>query len=177
MMKTIQVCKTIMLLGITLITSSAVAVDDVKMRFVSSEKQQPAIKAGKVQAVAVLDLVINASEGKAKSVEMRSMKVVNTFAPKVFARSSKAESQGWKVTINGKRTASFMINSPLDDIEIENLDKANSPYSVVRESGPVQWTLVVPLYKDGESLGAETIEIDDMTNKSRLLSVPLTNRK
>ncbi len=165
----------------SLITSTAFAqlatqveVKTPKLLTTAGEEQQ-VIKPNKEQQVAVVDLVINASEGTAKSIELRSVKLVNSFAPKVFARQTEERNEGWKITIIGQETASFTVTNPLNDIEIENPENANSPYSMVKPSGPVEWTLIVPLYKDGKPLGAKTIEIQDIANKNIKLSVALNN--
>lgn len=147
---------------------------DSPPKFVTGGKQQPMARPDNQQQVAVLQLVINAEEGVAKKIDLRSTKVINSFAPKVTSRKTE---DGWRISVKGKRNISYVINNPLDDIEVENPEGSKSPYSKVRLSGPVEWTLIVPLYKDGKTLNASDIIIQDTKNENIQLKVSLNEKR
>ena len=165
------------------IISTAVVADQVLStsinmpRVLNAQEQKPVIKPDSQHQVAVLKLIINSDKGKAQGIKTQSVKIINSYAPKVFARQSKENRDGWKITIKGAKSVSYMVNNPLNDIEIENPDDFKSPYSMVRESGEVEWTLIVPLYKDGESLNAREVMIQDTTNANIKFSAMLDNIK
>lgn len=120
--------------------------------------------------VAVLELLLTLQEGRTTEARLKSARRINSFAPKVFAR----QGGDWKVTISGAQSASYFINDPATDIEVENPPDDRSPYSQVRLSGVQDWTLVVPLYgQDGESLGAREITITDVRRRREILRAPI----
>lgn len=144
---------------------------EIKMpRIVNAQEQTRVVSPERHHQVAVMNIIINADKGKAKSVELKSIKVINSYSPKVFSRQTKADTSGWRVTLNGDTTTSYMVNSPLSDIEIENPEGSKSPYSMVLESGPVEWTLVIPLYRDGKLLNVKQVVIEDSENRDIKLS-------
>lgn len=126
---------------------------------------------GSDRQVVVLDLMLYAERGRTIAGDVASARRIDSFAPKVFARKG----GDWKVLLLGDREASFTINDPASDVEIENPRGSKSPFSEVAMSGSFSSTLVVPLYGlQGEWLGAQEIEIVDMrTNKTILwTSIP-----
>lgn len=113
-----------------------------------------------------------AAQAAPRQVTARVTKVqmVVTAAPKVFARSAGE----WEVRLIGRTPLSYRIPNPLTDIEVENPPGSKSPFSQVEPSGPVPVQIVVPLTRDGRTLGVQTIEIVDTATGQRIVSVPLT---
>ena len=133
--------------------------------------------------VAVLELEVTAAaapagaqgaaarQGAAPSYTARvgKVQVVNGAAPKVFARNS----GDWEVRLKGRTPVSYRIPNPLTDIEIENPKGSKSPFSQVEQAGPVPVQIVVPLSRDGRSLGVESIEIVDTVTGQTIVTAPL----
>ena len=116
--------------------------------------------------VVVLELMIYADKGRTVEAQVSSSRRINSYAPKVFARRG----GDWKVVLHGDRGASFTVNDPASDVEIENPRGYKSPYSEVAMSGYFSTTLVVPLYGlQGEWLGAKEIEIIDIRTDETIL--------
>jgi hypothetical protein len=89
--------------------------------------------------------------------------VIDSFAPKSASRTG----GDWEVLVVGERTLTFQIANPLY-VEVENPDDQEHPFDLVQLDS-YEWTLVVPLYDEGESLGAETIQITDLSTGATLL--------
>jgi hypothetical protein len=133
--------------------------------------------------VAVLDLEISAGAAAAPApgataaqparpqvtARVARARVVAGAAPKLFARNS----GDWEVRLKGRTPMSYRIPNPLADIEIENPKGSRSPFSQVVPTGPVPVQIVVPLTRDGRSLGVESIEIVDTVTGQTILSAPL----
>jgi len=95
--------------------------------------------------------------------------VITAAAPKVFARNSGE----WEVRLIGRIPVSYRIPNPLTDIEVENPKGSKSPFSQVEPTGPVSVQIVVPLTRDGRSLGVQSVEIVDTTTGQTIVAVPL----
>lgn len=119
--------------------------------------------------VAVLYLTLDADKGKLRRAKMERMVVVNANPPKVFARSNGT----WEVRLEGEQKASYRIRNPLQDIEVENESGSPSPYSQVELTGPVPVELIVPLSRDGKSLGVGRIQIMDTETGKVILDTPV----
>lgn len=96
-------------------------------------------------------------------------RVINAAAPKVFARNS----GDWEVRLMGQTPLTYRIPNPLTDIEIENPPGSKSPFSQVVPTGPVPVQIVVPLTRDGRSLGVQSVEIVDTTTGQIIVRAPL----
>ncbi len=115
---------------------------------------------------AVIELQLYADRGRTVDAKVESLRTIESLAPKVYARRG----GDWKVSIIGDREASFVVNDPATDVEIENPRGAKSPFSEVTMKGYFSTTLVFPLYgRKGESLGASEIEIVDTLTGRTLL--------
>jgi hypothetical protein len=114
--------------------------------------------------VAVVNIQLNIENGEVISARIVSSKRVNSIAPKVFAR----QSGDWVVTIEGDRTKSFFVANPAY-LEAETREGSKNPYTYVAEDGVLDWSLVVPLYADGEPLGAKSITIHDRRSEQIIL--------
>jgi hypothetical protein len=134
--------------------------------------------------VAVLDLVVSVAAAAAPApgasaaqaarpqvtARVSRARVATAAAPKVFARNS----GDWEVRLIGPNPVSYRIPNPLADIEIENPKGSKSPFSQVVPTGPVPVQIVVPLTRDGRSLGVQSVEIVDTVTGQRIVAVPLT---
>ncbi len=96
-------------------------------------------------------------------------RMIAATAPKVFARNS----GDWEVRLIGQTPFSYRIPNPLADIEIENPPGSKSPFSQVVPTGPVPVQIIVPLTRDGRSLGVQSVEIVDTVTGQRIVAVPL----
>ncbi len=119
--------------------------------------------------VAVLHLILHAENGKLREAMLERVLVVNATPPKVFARSRGS----WEVQLLGRQPARYRIQNPLDDVEVENPRDARSPFSKVTIEGTLPVDLVVPLSRDGKSLGVERIRIVDTESKRTVIDTPV----
>lgn len=113
-----------------------------------------------------------AAQAASRQVTARVTKarMIVAAAPKVFARSAGE----WEVRLIGRTPLSYRIPNPLTDIEVENPPGSKSPFSQVEPAGPVAVQIVVPLTRDGRTLGVQSIDIVDTVTGQRIVTVPLT---
>lgn len=138
--------------------------------FLSAEEQTPVKKPASGQEVSVLQVQLQ-SDGQTVHGRVLSQKVISSFAPKSVARSAGE----WEVRIKGRQELVYQIPNPLTDIEIERPDDKRQPFETVKTDS-YEWTLIVPLYHDGESLGARTIEVIDLSTQTTVLSTEVVQR-
>ena len=119
--------------------------------------------------VAVLDLTLDAEGRELRGAQVDRVQVVSANPPKVFARSRGS----WEVRLLGRQPQSYRIPNPLDDIEIENPADAPSPFSQVRPTGSFPFQLIVPLTRDGSSLGVDRIQLVDMETGRIVVDTPV----
>jgi len=149
-----------------LVGTMVVAAQDLELDlpgFLSAEEQQPVFTPEAGQEVVVLQVDLE-SDGQRVSAEVRSQEVITSFAPKSVARSAGE----WEVRISGERELTYQIPNPLLDIEVENPDDRDSPFEMVPTDG-YEWTLIVPLYHEGEPLGATAIQVVDIETGETIL--------
>jgi hypothetical protein len=103
------------------------------------------------------------------TARVTSSRVVSAAAPRLSANTAGE----WEVRLLGRAPLSYRIANPLADIEIENPPGGRSPFSQVVPTGPVPVQIVVPLTRDGRSLGVESIEIVDTASGQTIVTVPL----
>jgi hypothetical protein len=153
--------------------------DAIRQAKPNSTAQRPA----QTGQVAVLELELTSSAAPAVApgatagqaarpqvtARVARARVITGAAPKVFARNS----GDWEVRLIGETPASYRIPNPLADIEVENPPGSKSPFSQVAPTGPVPVQIVVPLTRDGRSLGVQSIEIFDIVTGQRIAAVPL----
>lgn len=155
--------------------------DAIRQAQQNSKGERPA----QTGQVVVLELEVSSAAGAAAaapgapaaqaaprqiSARVTSAHMIVAAAPKVFARSTGE----WEVRLIGRTPASYRIPNPLTDIEVENPPGSKSPFSQVEPTGPVPVQIVVPLTRDGRTLGVQTIDIVDTVTGQRIVSVPLT---
>jgi hypothetical protein len=95
--------------------------------------------------------------------------VVRAVPPKVFARSR----GDWEVRLIGEETTTYRMVNPALDIEIENAPGSEAPFSRVQPSEPVTVPIVVPLSRDGRSLGVRVIQIVDTATGRTIVETPV----
>ena len=139
------------------------------MDAVENTRKNTATRAQPSSQVAVLHLMLDAEKGKLRRATVERVVVANAVPPKVFARSRGT----WEVRLNGEQKASYRTQNPLEDIEVENPQDAKSPYSQVMPSGSVPFEIVVPLSRDGRSLGVERIQIVDTATGKTVIDTPV----
>lgn len=140
--------------------------------FLPADQQVPVATPAEGEQVLVVQVALR-SDGERVTAEIRSQEIVNTFAPKVVARSAGE----WEVRLTGERELSFLIPNPLLDVEVENPDDPNSPYDTVPTES-LDWTLVVPLYDEaGQPLGATSVEVLDVTTREVILQTDVAEQR
>lgn len=135
---------------------------------VRAEESRPAQPPTGVQQVAVLSIVFDVADGEIRSARVASSKRIASYAPKVFARRGGE----WEVIILGDTRRSFFVNNPVLR-EAEAHRTSNDRYEWVRESGLIEWPLVVPLYVDGRAIGARAITIRDTQTGATILQTDI----
>lgn len=135
--------------------------------FVTAEEEIEVQQPASDQQVAVLQIDLRSGEDGSVSAELVSQRVIDSFAPKSTSRTG----GDWEVRVVGERSLTFQITDPLN-VEVENPDDQDDPFDTIRLDS-YEWTLVVPLYDDGRSLGAKTIELTDLATGATFLQVPL----
>jgi len=146
------------------VAAVALAADELQLpAFLPADDQRPVMTPSAGQQVLVLQVDLTA-DGERVSGKVRAQSVVANFAPKSVARSAGE----WEVRVDGEKDLSYLIPNPLTDVEIEDPNDPNSPGSVV-ELNALDWTLVVPLYADGQSLGATSVQVVDVATKAVIL--------
>jgi len=138
-----------------------------KPDILSAGNLTPMVKPSEIQKVAIMKMTLTPN-GKKVGAKINSKKIIKGYGPKAFSRSGGT----WKVKILGERSASYYINNPLTDIEVEK-DPKKGTFQLVEVQKPMDWTLVVPLYKDGQALNAKTIEVHDMVSKQKIIHTQL----
>lgn len=108
------------------------------------------------QRVAVVDIRFEFDQGQVRSARVVETRRIASIAPKVFLR----QGGEWEVRINGSEENAFYVFSPAY-LEAETAEDAPNPYTSVARDGVVDWTLVVPLYRDGRRIELESIVIVD----------------
>lgn len=121
-----------------------------------------------LRQVAVLSIALDAVDGEIREARVNSSERIASYAPKVFARRG----GDWEVIIEGRSRASFFVNNPALR-EAEAHPSSNDRYEWVGETGLIEWPLVVPLYRDGRSLGARSITIRDTRTGATILQADL----
>jgi hypothetical protein len=138
--------------------------------FLSAKEETPVKKPESGQQVAVFQVQLE-SDGQKVQGRVLSQKVISSFAPKSVARSAGE----WEVRIKGQKDLVYQIPNPLTDIEVERPDDEKQPFEAVKTDS-YDWTLIVPLYHDGEPLGARTIEVVDLSTQTTVLSAEVPER-
>jgi hypothetical protein len=154
-------------LGVLAIGTIVVAQEFDLPGFVTAEEEIPVLQPESGQQVAVLQIGLQSEEDGSVSAELISQRVIDSFAPKSFSRAG----GDWEVRVVGETTVAFRIPNPLN-AEVENPDDPEVPFETVQLES-LEWTLVVPLYDEGQSLGAETIEITDLLTGTTILSTSI----
>jgi hypothetical protein len=77
------------------------------------------------------------------------------------------------VRVEGEKELRYLIPNPLLDVEVENGDKEDDPYDSVPTDN-LDWTLVVPLYADGQSLGATRVQVVDVASEAVIIDVEVS---
>lgn len=169
--------KTIAFLGISLLF--IVSVPGQEMVFPPGEpEKKPEIKfidppvpvrpPNDFRQVALLNIALRYVDGKVVASEVQSSKRINSIAPKVFAR----QGGDWLVTLHGGEEHSFFVFNP-GYLEAENREGASTPYTYVAQDGTVNWKLVVPLYRDGKRIEADSFSIKDRRTDEVILTSDL----
>jgi hypothetical protein len=142
--------------------------EDVIPSFVPADQQVPVPTPDKGQQVAVIEVALRA-DGEKATGEVRSATVIDGFAPKVVARSA----GDWQVLVKGEHELKYLIPNPLLDIEAESeKDDPKDPYDQV-QLGTYDWTLIVPMYDLGVSLGATSVEVSDVASGNVIFTTEL----
>ena len=135
------------------IVAVAVAQDQLDVPdFLKADDQRPVMTPTAGQQVLVLEVDLNA-DGDKVTGEVRSQSVVANFAPKSVARSA----GDGEVRITGEKPLTYQIPNPFTDVEIERLEDDKRPLQGA-DLQTLDWTLVVPLYADGQPLGATSVQ-------------------
>jgi hypothetical protein len=153
------------------VVAVAVAQDQLDLPdFLKADDQRPVMTPTAGQQVLVLEVDLSA-DGDKVSGRVRSQNVVDNFAPKSVARSG----GDWEVRVSGEKALTYAIPNPLTDVEIERLDDDKRPLQGA-ELQTLDWTLVVPLYADGQPLGATSVEVVDLLTGAVILKVDVPTR-
>lgn len=138
------------------IAGAAFALDDELPGILPADDQRPAALPSEGQQVLVAEVLLFA-DGEQVRAELRSLEVVDSFAPKVVARSGGT----WEIRLLGGKELTYQIPNPLADIEAERPDDEKQPFETVT-TDTYEWTLIAPLYRDGEPLGASRVQVVDL---------------
>lgn len=113
------------------------------------------------QEIALLDVVLEAKQGRAVKASVERPSIINGFAPKDLARSG----GGWTIRLEGERELEYNVNNPLLDVELERDEddgrSKGEPFGYVVVEGRFVWELTVPLYQGETSLGVKAITVLD----------------
>ena len=134
---------------------------DIKAR---AANPRPATAPGDGQRVAVLSIRLDIVKGEVRSASLNSARRIASVAPKVFARRGGT----WEVLIEGETPRSFFVDHP-GRREAEAHPGSGNRYESVDVTGTVDWSLIVPLYANGRSLGARSIRIRDTGSGATVL--------
>lgn len=154
---------TVALLGAVAVAGQSFEVPD----FLSAEELRPVPTPPEDQQVAVLQVALTA-DGDKVSAEVQSKQVIHSFVPKSVARSAGE----WEVRVLGGKELRYLIPNPLNDVEIENPDDPEQPFQAVPTTS-MDWTLIVPLFDQGEALNADRIEVVDVASGAVILETAI----
>lgn len=138
--------------------------------FLPADDQNPAPTPDAGQQVLVLEVALE-GEGEQVTGRVVSQQIVSNFAPKSVARSAGE----WEVQVDGEKDLSYLVPNPLQDVEIEDPENEDDPYDYVATT-TLDWTLVVPLYADGQPLGATRVQVVDVASKAVIVEAAVENR-
>ena len=171
---------------IAVAAGSVVAQDEVE---VGPREQAPVIDPGErpvpVEAptdgrqVAVVQIQFEIGQGQINSARVvETMVEVGDFAAPGLEASlvigvehpvaSKLFGGDWEVRINGDERQAFYVFSPAY-LEAETEPNSTNPFTWVAEDGLVDWTLVVPLYRNANRIDARSIVIIDRASGEIIL--------
>lgn len=138
-----------------------------KPTVLTAGQQAPVNSPKDYHRIAVMNVTLIPDDKQVRA-KVNSTKLVKGFAPKVFTKSGGT----WKVKIVGDKTVSYTLNNPYHDIEIEK-DPNKGTFKLVEMDSPLEWTFVVPLYKEGKPIGAKSIEIWDLVSKRKVIETSI----
>jgi hypothetical protein len=156
------------LTAVVLLSAVAVAQPEFEVPgFLPADQQIPVAPPTEGQQVAVLQVAL-AADGDTVVAEVKSTLVIDNYAPKSVARSAGE----WEVRVLGERELTYRVPNPFLDVEIEDPENQKAPYHAV-PTDALDWTLIVPLYDQGQPLGATRIEVTDVDTKAVILATDL----
>jgi hypothetical protein len=156
------------LTAVVLLSAVAVAQPEFEVPgFLPADQQIPVAPPTDGQQVAVLQVALSA-DGDTVVAEVKSTRVIDNYAPKSVARSA----GDWEVRVFGERELAYLVPNPFLDVEIEDPENQKAPFHVV-PADALDWTLIVPLYDQGQPLGATRIEVTDVDTKAIILTAEL----
>ncbi|MDO6713193.1 hypothetical protein Q4567_20825 [Aliiglaciecola sp. 2_MG-2023] len=123
-------------------------------KFEPAKQHKPMAKPANYQRIAILNINLKYDKGEAVNAELVRSRIIKSVAPKVFTR----QMGDWQVIIDNNPKNTFFVNDP-GYLEVENDDQSEVPYHYVSLGVDVAWDLVIPLYKDGQTIDASTITI------------------
>ncbi|MFA3793178.1 hypothetical protein AB6T38_18875 [Aliiglaciecola sp. SL4] len=132
-------------------------------KFESAKQHKPMAKPADYQRIAILNINLKYDKGEAVNAELVRSRIIKSVAPKVFTR----QIGDWQVIIGNNPKNAFFVNDP-GYLEVENDDKNEIPYHYISRGADVAWDLVVPLYKDGQSIDASTITIKRVKDEKQI---------
>lgn len=160
------------LAALALIGAVAVVAQDFELPgFLPADDQRPVATPTEGEQVLVLQVDLS-SDGQKVTAEIRSQEVVDNFAPKAVARSAGE----WEVRVGGEKELVYQIRNPLLDVEAENTNDPENPYVYV-PTETLDWTLVVPLYDEGQPLGATSVQVVDLATGEIILETAVGDRR
>ncbi len=141
--------------------------------------------------VAYIEATLFASEGRFSRAQLKSVKVVDSYAPKSFSQ----DSGPWTVMLYGrvvefgqrsddtqnaaaqrrsrKLLKRYRIRNPLTGIEQETPEGSETVFQPVQLTGGYDWQLVVPLYDGGTIYDVDYIRIVDNRRRQVILTAEL----
>lgn len=150
------------------VAGAAFGLDEDLPGFLSAEDQRPVAEPQEGQQVLVAQISLVA-DGDRITAEVLSLEVIDSFAPKVVARSAGE----WEVRLlGGGKELAYRIPDPLTDIEAERPDDEKRPYESVT-TDRYDWTLIAPLYDEAEPLGATTAQVVDVETGQLILEIDI----
>lgn len=156
------------LTAVVLLSAVAVAQPEFEVPgFLPADQQIPVAPPTDGEQVAVLQVALSA-DGETIVAEVKSTEVIDSYAPKSVARSAGE----WEVRVLGERELAYRVPNPFLDVEIEDPEDQKAPYHAV-PTDALDWTLIVPLYDQGQPLGATRIEVTDVDTKAVILAIDL----
>ncbi len=135
--------------------------------------------------VALIKATVYYNDSRALSATVREVRLVNTYAPKSYARDAGdwmvmiygygvEESVGRRGNDNAERPPRLLrryrVLDPGVGVLRETPPGSDQPFERVLLNGPYEWRLVAPLYDGDAQYDVRTIEVIDMRNGRVLLS-------